>query len=179
MATSDAAATGASGDANLGMQAAGLVLIGSEDMPAGTPTVRGPDFDAGVTLDSLLASYATMGFQATNLALAIEEVNKMLRWRLSDEPIHPSESDEWLDPAVRAATICTVWLSFTSNMISCGQREVIRYLVKHRLVSAIVTTAGAIEEDIMKCLRPHYMGDFELKGKDLRRKSCGKGSSAA
>jgi deoxyhypusine synthase len=91
-----------------------------------------------------------------------------LSWRLSDEPISPAEDDEWHDPAVRAATKCTIWLSFTSNMVSCGVREVIRYLVQHKLVDVIVTTAGAIEEDVMKTLRPHYMGSFELPGKDLR-----------
>lgn len=68
----------------------------------------------------------------------------------------------------RAETKCTVFLAFTSNMISCGQREIIRFLVKHRMVSAIVTSAGAVEEDVMKTLRPHYIGDFELKGSELR-----------
>ena len=38
------------------------------------------------------------------------------------------------------------------------------------MVDVIVTTAGGIEEDIIKCLRPTYMGDFRLKGKDLRAK---------
>jgi deoxyhypusine synthase len=36
------------------------------------------------------------------------------------------------------------------------------------MVSCLVTTTGAIEEDIMKCLAPTYMGDFHLSGKDLR-----------
>lgn len=33
-----------------------------------------------------------------------------------------------------------------------------------------MTTGGAIEEDIMKCLKPHYMGDFALPGVELRKK---------
>lgn len=53
-------------------------------------------------------------------------------------------------------------------MISCGVRETIRFLVQHRLVDVIVTTAGGIEEDLMKCLAPHFMGDYGLKGRDLR-----------
>eukprot|EP00158_Paraphelidium_tribonemae_P010067 Partr_v1_DN31116_c0_g1_i1_m34937 putative deoxyhypusine synthase len=157
-----------SSEQNLGTTAEGLVLIGSEDMPAGTLVVKGYDFDNGVDFDKLFESFKTTGFQATNLGLAIDEVKKMLSWRLSDEPISPAEDDEWHDPAVRAATKCTIWLSFTSNMVSCGVREVIRYLVQHKLVDVIVTTAGAIEEDVMKTLRPHYMGSFELPGKDLR-----------
>jgi deoxyhypusine synthase len=35
-------------------------------------------------------------------------------------------------------------------------------------VDAIVTTAGGIEEDFIKCLAPCYLGDFRLKGKELR-----------
>jgi hypothetical protein len=45
---------------------------------------------------------------------------------------------------------------------------VIRYLVQHKLVDVVVTSAGAIEEDVMKTLRPHYMGSFELPGRELR-----------
>ena len=33
-----------------------------------------------------------------------------------------------------------------------------------------MTTGGGIEEDIMKCFNPHYMGDFALKGRELRKK---------
>ena len=35
-------------------------------------------------------------------------------------------------------------------------------------VDAIVTTAGGIEEDFIKCLAPTFVGDFKLKGRDLR-----------
>ena len=61
-------------------------------------------------------------------------------------------------------------LGYTSNLISSGLREVILHLVKHRHVSAIVTTAGGIEEDFVKCLRPTYLGEFSLDGADLRKK---------
>ena len=37
-------------------------------------------------------------------------------------------------------------------------------------VDCIVTTAGGIEEDFIKCLGHTYIGDFSLKGKELRRK---------
>lgn len=53
-------------------------------------------------------------------------------------------------------------------MVSAGTREVIRYLVQNHMVDAIVTTAGGVEEDFMKCLVPHYMGDFTLDGSTLR-----------
>lgn len=36
------------------------------------------------------------------------------------------------------------------------------------MIDVIVTTTGGIEEDIMKCLAPFYIGEFTLKGKELR-----------
>jgi len=38
------------------------------------------------------------------------------------------------------------------------------------MVDAIVTTAGGVEEDFIKCLAPTYMGEFSLKGSELRDK---------
>ena len=35
-------------------------------------------------------------------------------------------------------------------------------------VDVIVTTAGGIEEDLIKCLGDTYLGDFALPGKELR-----------
>lgn len=32
----------------------------------------------------------------------------------------------------------------------------------------LVTTAGGVEEDIIKCLAPTYLGEFSLSGKELR-----------
>ena len=38
------------------------------------------------------------------------------------------------------------------------------------MISCIVTTTGGIEEDIMKCMASTYIGDFNLDGKELRKK---------
>lgn len=43
-------------------------------------------------------------------------------------------------------------------------REQIRWLVQHKMVDVLVTTAGGIEEDFIKCMGHTYMGDFQLKG---------------
>jgi deoxyhypusine synthase len=43
-------------------------------------------------------------------------------------------------------------------------------LVRHRHVSAIVTTAGGVEEDLIKCLAPTYLGSFMSPGAELRTK---------
>jgi len=44
-----------------------------------------------------------------------------------------------------------IFLGYTSNMISCGMREIIRFLCEHKYIDAIVSTCGGIEEDIIKC----------------------------
>ena len=118
----------------------------------------------------MFKTYRHTGFQATNLGLAIEEVNKMINYRLSDDPIEEDEVEHYRDPEVRKNTRCTIFLGYTSNMASCGMREYIRYLCQHKMIDCIVTTTGGIEEDIMKCMAPCFIGDFALKGKDLREK---------
>jgi deoxyhypusine synthase len=92
----------------------------------------------------------------------------MIKWRLSDEPIKEDEEDKYKVKANREKVRCTIFLGYTSNMASCGMREYIRYLCQHKMVDCIVTTTGGIEEDFMKCLAPHYIGDFYLQGKELR-----------
>lgn len=42
--------------------------------------------------------------------------------------------------------------------------------MQHKLVDAIVTSAGGIEEDFIKCLAPTILGDFHLDGRMLRKK---------
>jgi len=61
-------------------------------------------------------------------------------------------------------------LGYTSNLISSGLRETLRWLVQHKHVSAIVTTAGGVEEDFIKCLAPTYLGSFSTPGAALRDK---------
>ncbi|KAG1755730.1 Deoxyhypusine synthase-domain-containing protein [Suillus lakei] len=92
----------------------------------------------------------------------------MRKWRLSDEPISVDESEDYLSPEIRAQTRCDIFLGYTSNLISSGLREIILYLVKHKHVAAIVTTAGGIEEDFIKCLGKTYLADFNMDGADLR-----------
>nr|KAG5693418.1 hypothetical protein BaRGS_009891 [Batillaria attramentaria] len=40
----------------------------------------------------------------------------------------------------------------------------------NRMVDCLVTSAGGIEEDLIKCLAPTYLGDFSLSGRELRSK---------
>ena len=73
----------------------------------------------------------------------------------------------WRDP-VDPLKRTTIFLGYTSNLVSSGLRDVLRYLVQHRHVSAIVTTAGGVEEDLIKCLAPTYLGSFSADGAQLR-----------
>jgi deoxyhypusine synthase len=63
---------------------------------------------------------------------------------------------------------CTIFLGYTSNMVTSGLRDVFRYLAQHKLVDVIVTTAGGVEEDIIKCLEPFALGRFDAPGAELR-----------
>ena len=38
------------------------------------------------------------------------------------------------------------------------------------MIHVAVTSAGGVEEDLIKCLAPTYLGNFDLKGADLREK---------
>ncbi|KAH0594214.1 hypothetical protein MHUMG1_08053 [Metarhizium humberi] len=66
----------------------------------------------------------------------------------------------------------TIFLGYTSNLISSGLRGTLRWLAQHKHVSAIVTTAGGIEEDFIKCLGSGttYMSSFSVPGADLRKR---------
>lgn len=118
----------------------------------------------------LISSLASTGFQASNLGDAVEIVNQMLNWRLSHEEMAEDCSEEERDSGYRESVRCKIFLGFTSNLISSGVREIIRFLVEHRMVDVLVTTAGGIEEDLIKCLAPTYKGDFSLPGTLLRSK---------
>lgn len=169
--------------------AAAAVLVQSESLPEDAITIKGPDLAEPLSLTELLSSYQRIGFQASSLSTAVNIIQNMVRityvsllyevgsqlidqrrWSLSDVPIAPDEPEDLLDPQVRASIKCTVFLGFTSNLMSSGLREVFRFLVQHNHVSVIVTTAGGIEEDFIKCLGKTYLADFNLDGASLRKK---------
>ncbi|XP_050946274.1 deoxyhypusine synthase isoform X1 [Cucumis melo] len=142
----------------------------SENLEGKSIKIEGYDFNQGLNYSSLIRSMISTGFQASNLGDAIEVVNQMLDWRLADENVTEDCSEEEKDPIFRESTRCKVFLGFTSNLISSGVRDTIRYLVEHHMVDVIVTTTGGIEEDLIKCLAPTYKGDFSLPGAFLRSK---------
>ncbi|XP_059205064.1 deoxyhypusine synthase [Centropristis striata] len=145
------------------------VLMPSCELPDDMPKIKGYDFNQGVDLEAVLKSYITTGFQASSLGLAVQEINVMIEKRL--EVVKEEEGKESKDcDEHRSKSGCTIFLGYTSNLISSGVRESIRYLVQHKMVDVIVTTAGGIEEDFIKCLAHTYLGEFNLSGKALRLK---------
>jgi deoxyhypusine synthase len=109
-------------------------------------SIKGYDFNQGVDYEKLLESYESMGIQASNMHKSIEIIKEMI-----------SEN-------------AFIYLGYTSNMVSSGVREIIRYLTEHKKIGVLVTTAGGIEEDIIKCLGDFKLGDFRASGRDLREK---------
>lgn len=110
----------------------------------GWPQIKGYSFEEEFSFDKFLKSYLTTGFQATQLGIAIEIAKEMQKEQAK------------------------IFLAFTSNMGTSGVREQITYLAKHKKVHTMVTSVGAIEEDIIKCLKPFVLGDFRASGKMLR-----------
>ncbi|GLA61408.1 deoxyhypusine synthase [Aspergillus tubingensis] len=133
------------------------VLVASEPVPEGTQQVSGVDFDRfqgrDITVAEMVDNMKYTGFQGSAVAEAARIVNEMQAYR------HPETGEK-----------TTIFLGYTSNLISSGLRDTIRYLVRNRHVSAIVTTAGGVEEDLIKCLAPTYMGSFTAPGAGLRAK---------
>jgi len=110
----------------------------------GWPEIKGYDFEEDFNFENFLKSYMNTGFQATNLAQAIEIIKNMRK----------DKAD--------------IFLAFTSNMGTCGVRENIKFLAKNKLIHNMTTTVGAIEEEIIKCFKPFVMGDFRAPGAILR-----------
>jgi deoxyhypusine synthase len=103
--------------------------------------VKGYDFNKGVNYEEILKSFKTTGFQATNMGSAIDEINKMLSTR--NEPLSEDDQDKYEDDEfIRRKHKCTIFMGYTSNIVSSGLRETLRFLVQHKLVDCIVTTAG-------------------------------------
>jgi len=109
-------------------------------------SIKGYNFNKELDYEKLLESYMTTGFQATHLAKAMEIINKMFKEKV------------------------TIYLGYTSNLVTSGLRDIFRYLAEHKKINVIVTTAGGIEEDFIKCLGDFKLGKFSASGKLLKKK---------
>lgn len=117
------------------------VLTRSARMPVGTSIVKGYDWSQGVDYDWILKSYKHSGFQATNFGLAVDEINRMIDCRT--EPLDEESQDIYEeDEFIRRKNSCTIFFGYTSNIVSSGLRETIRFLAQHNMIDCIVTSAG-------------------------------------
>jgi deoxyhypusine synthase len=107
------------------------------------PQIKGYNFEQEFNFEEFIKSFSNTGIQASNLGSGIEIVKAMRREK------------------------ATIFLSYTSNMISSGIRESIKYLVKNKMVDVLITSAGGIEEDFLKCFGNFALGSFEANGRQL------------
>lgn len=156
-------------------EAKAAVFVNSDPIPEGLRSVRGIDFNLhdneDISVVDLVEGMSSMGFQASAIGDAVKIINGMvcphlLSRRDLTREILTALQRTWRDNENDERT--TIFLGYTSNLISSGLRETLRYLVQHRHVSAIVTTAGGVEEDLIKCLAPTYLGTFTTPGASLR-----------
>jgi deoxyhypusine synthase len=147
------------------------VLKASAPVPDNFIEVKGIDYSkpeaVNMRATDLIKGMKSMGFQASSVAQGCDIIDEMRKWR----GVHKSELEEHKQTGEfdgEGYQRTTVFLGYTSNLISSGLRDTLRFLVQNKHVSAIVATAGGIEEDLIKCLAPTYMGEFSLQGKKLR-----------
>uniref|UniRef100_A0A1I8F5Y1 RibD_C domain-containing protein n=1 Tax=Macrostomum lignano TaxID=282301 RepID=A0A1I8F5Y1_9PLAT len=168
------------------------VLMQSGQLPEKTWTRRskGHDFNApdGLSLEALMKSFATTGFQIGHVdtvdsprrgtTVAGHRRNQRMldckfakpreaagaatrQWRLGGVP----------DPYGRARHELPIFLALhVQHDLSGLLRESIRYLVEHNLVDVLVTTGGAVGEDLSKCMtQPTISATFIAGGRAVVR----------
>ena len=114
------------------------------------PVIKGYDFSKKFNFQEFIESYATTGFQATELYKAITILKQIQKEKIP------------------------LYFSFTGNAISSGLREIITYMVKEKKIHTIITTASGIEEDVIKHLSTFKLGEFEVTGRSLFEHGIGR-----
>src|SRR3989338_8203077 len=109
-------------------------------------TIKGFDITTkNITVKDILHYYKNIGFQASNLARATEIIQQMKKEKVD------------------------IYLTATSNMGSSGLREIIAQLIQHKLIKALITTTGLIEEDIMKTKHSFKLGKFDANDTEIKK----------
>ena len=100
-----------------------------------------------MTVKELVKQYGQTGYQSVQLAKASEVFIKMKK------------------------NSAKTYLTFTSNMVSCGLRGFFAQLIELGIANVVVTTVGGIEEDIMKSLGEKFaIGSFTADDVELNEK---------
>ena len=101
-------------------------------------SVKDFKWEEGMKVSDLVNSFSKVGFQSVELAKASEIIVKMKK------------------------NSAKIFLTFTSNMVTSGLRGFFAQLIEFGLCDIIVTTAGSIEEDIMKSIGEEFsIGKFD------------------
>lgn len=91
----------------------------------------------GLKVEEYVENLGKIGFQSIELKKASDIIIKMKK------------------------TGAKIFLSFTSNMVTSGLRGFFAQIIRMKLANVVVTTVGAIEEDIMKAYGERFIiGDF-------------------
>lgn len=117
------------------------------------PVIEGYNFDGKFNFGKFVDSYRNMGFQGSNFGIAVSIMGEMLEKKKKG---------------------LKIFLSFTGNMVSSGNREIITYLCRHKVIDGITTTAASLEEDVIKCIKPFHLGSFDVRGKILLDECVGR-----
>lgn len=110
--------------------------------------VKGFTWKPGLTVKELVKSFSSLGFQSIHLHRAAETILKMKREK------------------------CKIILAFTSNLGgTSGLRDFIAQLVQLGVTDTLVTTAGSLEEDVMKAMdEKFYITRFDADDVELHEK---------
>ncbi len=99
--------------------------------------IKGINVEAGMPASELVGRMECVGLQASELAKAVRVIKEM------------------------KANKAKIFLTFTSNMVSSGLRELIAQLVRDGFVDVIITNVGSIEEDAMKSFSSFELSSFD------------------
>lgn len=108
--------------------------------------VKGIKVGKGQSASDLVSKMRNAGLQASELGKAVEVMREMKQ------------------------SGATVFLTFTSNMVSSGMRELFAQLCEEKFVDVIITSIGSVEEDVIKTRKPFLLGDFNLNDRVLHEK---------
>ena len=101
----------------------------------------------GMTVDQFVDSLSQVGYQSIELGKAAEAIVRMKKGGAK------------------------VFLSFTSNMVTSGLRGFFAQTIRLGMADIIVTTVGAIEEDVMKASGEKFLvGSFQADDVELHEK---------
>lgn len=144
----------------LGFVLYGCELNGMVDYVLPIRAVRGVDFNAlvstGASAATAVEAVLTQFFCGGQMGTEFARANALLQ-------VMVAKRRELLG----TYKIC---LGFTSNLISSGLREIFQTLCSRRCIDLVCTTAGGVEEDVIKGLGTTHLGDFAMRGAELRRR---------